>query len=94
MDWGLGHDKIVSLLYTFLGHPGFKVSIRTVMSEYHKMDTNKYLNIFEYHIMYRMNIQIYSDATIYQTNIQIYSYSGNSTNTNTNFIRGSFYSNI
>ena len=56
----------------------------------------------------RTNIRIYSDATlctewiseyirmqhIYWTNTQIYSYSGNSTNRNTNNIRGSFYSNI
>ena len=54
------------------------------------------------------NIRIYSDATlctewisehirmqhIYRTNTQIYSYSGNSTNMNTNNILGSFYSNI
>ena len=56
----------------------------------------------------RTNILIYSHATlctewiseyirmqhIYRTNIQIYLYSGNSTNTNTNNIWGSFYSNI
>ena len=35
----------------------------TVISEYHKMDTNKYLNIFECHIMYRTNIRIYLNAT-------------------------------
>ena len=54
------------------------------------------------------NIQIYLDATlctkriskyigmhhIYWTNIRIYSYFGYSTNTNTNNIQGSFYSNI
>ena len=27
-----------------------------VMTEYHKIDTNEYLNIFGYHIMYQMNI--------------------------------------
>ena len=35
----------------------------TVMSKYHKLDTKKYPNIFGCHIMYRMNIQIYLDAT-------------------------------
>ena len=41
-----------------------KVLTRTpVMSEYHKMDTNKYPNILRCHIMYRTNTQIYSDAT-------------------------------
>ena len=34
-----------------------------VMSEYHKMDMNKYWNILGCHIMYRTNIQIYLDAT-------------------------------
>ena len=34
----------------------------TVMSKYHKMDTNKYPNIFGFHIMNRTNIQIYLDA--------------------------------
>ena len=33
------------------------------MSEYHKMDPNKYPNIFECHIIYEKNIQIYLDAT-------------------------------
>ena len=56
----------------------------------------------------RTNIQIYSDTAlyteriseyihmrhIYRTNIRIYLYSRNSTNTNKNNIRGSFYSNI
>ena len=35
----------------------------SVMSEYHKMDTNKYSNIFGCHIMYRTNIRIYLNAT-------------------------------
>ena len=34
-----------------------------VMSEYHKLDTNKYPDIFRYPIMHTTNIQIYSDAT-------------------------------
>ena len=34
-----------------------------VMSEYHIMDPNKYTNIFGCHVIYRTNIQIYSDAT-------------------------------
>ena len=34
-----------------------------VMSKYHEMDTNEYLNIFGCHIMYRTNIQIYLDET-------------------------------
>ena len=33
------------------------------MSEYHKMETNKYPNIFGCHIMYRTNIGIYLNAT-------------------------------
>ena len=33
------------------------------MTEYHKIDTNEYLNIFGYHIMYQMNIWICLDAT-------------------------------
>ena len=37
--------------------------LASVMSKYHKMDTNEYLNLFGGHIMYRMNIQMYSDAT-------------------------------
>ena len=37
--------------------------LEPVMSEYHKMDTNEYPNIFGCHIRYRMNIRIYSDAT-------------------------------
>ena len=32
-------------------------------SEYHKIDMNKYPNIFGCHIMYRTVIQIYLDAT-------------------------------
>ena len=54
------------------------------------------------------NIRIYLDATlctkwiskciwmqyIYRTNIQTFLYSGNSTNMNTNYLHGSFYSNI
>ena len=32
------------------------------MSEHHKMDTNKYPNIFGGHIKYQANIRIYSDA--------------------------------
>ena len=35
----------------------------SVMSEYHKMDTNKYPNKFGCRIMYRTNIGIYLDAT-------------------------------
>ena len=35
----------------------------TVMGKYHKMDTKKYPNIFECHIMYRTNIRIYLNAT-------------------------------
>ena len=42
---------------------GKKCHSETVMSKYHKMDTNKYLNIFGCHIMYQANIRIYSDAT-------------------------------
>ena len=57
-----------------------------VMSDYHKMDTNKYPNTFGCHIIYQTNIQIYSNAT--------YLYSGNSTNMNMNNIQGSFYSNF
>ena len=40
-----------------------KGSLDSVMSEYHKIDTNKYPNIFGCHIMYRTNIRINSDAT-------------------------------
>ena len=40
-----------------------EASWRVFMSEYHKMDTNEYPNIFGCHIIYRMNIQIYSNAT-------------------------------
>ena len=35
----------------------------SVMSKYHKMDPNKYSNICKSHIIYRMHIRIYSDAT-------------------------------
>ena len=40
----------------------FHVPSMAVMSEYHKMDPNKYPNIFGCHIIYRTNIQIYLDA--------------------------------
>ena len=50
--------------------PGLNINLtvlhnhaQSVMNKYHKMDTNEYLNIFGCHIMYRKNIQIYSDAT-------------------------------
>ena len=35
----------------------------SVMSEYHKMDTDKYPNVFGCHIMYGTNIRIYLHAT-------------------------------
>ena len=38
-------------------------SMGPLTSEDHKMDTNEDPNIFGCHIIYRMNIQIYSDAT-------------------------------
>ena len=38
-------------------------SLGPVMSEYHELDTKEYPNIFGCHIMYRMNIRIYSDET-------------------------------
>ena len=44
----------------------YKLKFHPVMSEYNKMDMNEYPNIFGYHIMYRMNIQIYSDAKYLQ----------------------------
>ena len=34
-----------------------------VMSEYNKIDPNNYPNIFGSHILYRINIRIYTDAT-------------------------------
>ena len=43
---------------------GLMVVVCAVMSEYHKMDTNEYPNIFGCHIMYQM-IGIYSDATYF-----------------------------
>ena len=45
----------------------------TVMSKYHKMDTNKYPNIFGFHIMNRTNIQYIWMPYIYRTSIRIYS---------------------
>ena len=72
---------------------------------YHSGQIQWWANIIKWT---RMNIRIYSDASlctkriskyiripyIYRTDIRIYLYSGNSTNMNTNNIRGSFYSNI
>ena len=63
-----------------------KKNVHLVMSEYHKMDTNKYPNIFGCHIIHGTNIQKYLDAIlcteqiskyirmalIYVTNIRIY----------------------
>ena len=80
----------------------------SVMSKYHKMHPNEYPNIFGCRIVYRTNIRQYLDATlyteriseyirmphIYRMKIRIYSDAGNSTNTNTNVIRGQYYSNI
>ena len=40
MDWGLSHDKLVSQLSTLLGHPGFKVSVRLLLSSCLSMYTN------------------------------------------------------
>ena len=65
-----------------------------VMSKYHKMDQKKYTNIFECHIFYRTNIQIYSDVTYYRTIIWKYSYFGNGANTKQNNIQGPCYKNI
>ena len=70
-----GIEALQNIVYRHMGSilgcnwKGMKLSIQDrvflvlpVMSEYHKMDTNKYPNIFGCHIMYRMNIWIYSDA--------------------------------
>ena len=67
--------------------PSSSSSLVAVMSEYHKMDPNKSLNIFGYQIIYQTNIWIYSDATYLPKYIRLYSYSGNDTNN----IRGPFY---
>ena len=56
--WGVHPPSFQGQLISF--HLG---ELDPVMSEYHKIDTNEYPNIFGWHIMYRMNIRIYSDAT-------------------------------
>ena len=64
-----------------------------VMSQYCKMDTNEYSNIFDGTYLPEISKYILMQH-INETNIQIYLYSGNSTNTNMNHIQRSFYSNI
>ena len=61
-----GHGVTVSATKVHMGTvrtTGVNLGTVTVMSQYHKMATNEYPNIFGCHIMYRMNIRIFSDAT-------------------------------
>ena len=62
--------QVIAMLVTFkvsaldTGHWIPHTANRTpVMSEYKKMDTNKYWNILGSHNMYRLNIRIYLDPT-------------------------------
>ena len=48
--------KIVLVFYAYF-------SFVSVMSKNLTMDTSEYPNIFGFHIMYRTNMRIYSDAT-------------------------------
>ena len=45
---GCQFELIAQLKYTFLIY-----DMKSVMSKYHKMDPNKYLNIFECHVIYQ-----------------------------------------
>ena len=57
------HYNRLQIQFLLILHDFFlQKPIGSVMTEYHKMDTNKYPNKFRCHIMYRTNILIYLDG--------------------------------
>ena len=59
LEWGAFAQVGCLLVHVLM----FSFVLEPVMSEYHKMDTNKYPNIFRCQSTDRTNIRIYSDAT-------------------------------